>query len=346
MLRSSLILLLAIFLSLPAQAVPFWGALTSEPAGTDPATLEPGQFVWQGEAVPAGPVVVVVSLAEQRAYVYRNGVRIGATSVSSGKPGYATPTGVFTVLQKDKDHRSKKYNNAAMPYTERLTWDGVALHAGGLPGYPSSHGCVHLPSEFARQLFAVSPMGMTVVVAAEHSAPVDVVHPAAIAPIDATSGAATGDQLLADGERYRWQPKKAPRGPLSIVVSTADRRALVYRNGVEIGRARLTLADARRQHSTHAYVMQAGQGAGASPVAPERPAHRWVAVSIPGHAGGSSAAVDPAQGGFFRLPAAFAAALYAALEPGATLLVTDAPVLPAKTTNVALNILNADPPAD
>jgi hypothetical protein len=93
MLRSSLIALLAIFLSLPAQAVPFWGARTSEPAGTDPATLTPGEFVWQGEVAPAGPVVVVVSLAEQRAYVYRNGVRIGVTTVSSGKPGYGTPTG-------------------------------------------------------------------------------------------------------------------------------------------------------------------------------------------------------------------------------------------------------------
>lgn len=343
--RLPLVALLAALLSLPAHAVPFWGARSSEQAGTDPATLQPGQFVWQGEAVPAGPVVVVVSLAEQRAYVYRNGVRIGATTVSTGKPGHATPTGVFTVLQKDKDHRSKKYNNAAMPYTERLTWDGVALHAGGLPGYPSSHGCVHLPSEFARQLFAISPMGMTVVVAAEHSAPVDVVHPAAIAPVDAASGAATGDPLLADGERYRWQPWKAPRGPLSIVVSAADRRVLVYRNGVEIGRARLGLEAAQRPLGTHAYLMQAGQGTGMSPVAPGRPAHRWVAVSLPGHAGGP-VAVDPADGAKFRLPAPFANALYAALEPGTTLLVTDAPVLPAKTTNVALSILNADPPAD
>jgi hypothetical protein len=344
--RLTLIALLAALLSLPAHAVPFWGAQTSEPAGTDPATLTPGQFIWQGEAAPAGPIVVVVSLAEQRAYVYRNGVRIGVTTVSSGKPGHGTPTGVFTVLQKDKDHRSKKYNNAAMPYTERLTWDGVALHAGGLPGYPSSHGCVHLPSEFARQLFAISPMGMTVVVADEHRAPVDVVHPAAIAPVDAASGATTGNRLLAAGERYRWRPEKAPRGPLSIVVSAADRRALVYRNGVEIGRARLTLADAKQPLGTHAYIMQAGSGAGASPVAPEQPGHRWIAVSIPGHAGGSSAAVDPAKGGFFRLPAPFGAALYAALEPGTALLVTDAPVLPAKTTNVALSILTADPPAD
>jgi len=107
--------------------------------------------------------------------------------VSSGKAGHGTPTGVFVILQKDKDHHSSKYNNAAMPYTQRLTWDGVALHAGGLPGYPSSHGCVHLPSKFAEELFAASPMGMTVVVVDEHSAPGEVAHPPAFSPVDATT---------------------------------------------------------------------------------------------------------------------------------------------------------------
>ena len=116
-----------------AHAVPFWGAKSSMPADTDPAKLKPGEFVWEGEAVSAGPIVVVVSLVEQRANVYRNGVRVGVSTASTGKPGHRTPTGVFTVLQKDADHHSKTYNNAAMPYTERLTWDGVALHAGGLP---------------------------------------------------------------------------------------------------------------------------------------------------------------------------------------------------------------------
>ena len=150
--------------------------------------LNPGQFIWKGDAVPSGPIVVVVSLPEQKAYVYRNGICIGVSTASTGKPGHSTPMGVFMVLQKDKDHNSKTYNNAAMPYTERLTWDGIALHAGGLPGYPSSHGCIHLPSEFARRLFEVSPMGMTVVIANQQNDPTEVVHPAALSPVEARKG--------------------------------------------------------------------------------------------------------------------------------------------------------------
>src|SRR6185503_12097277 len=100
----------------------------------------------------------------QRAYVYRNGVLIAVSSVSTGKPGHETPTGVFTILQKDKDHHSNLYNNAPMPYQQRLTMGGVALHAGGLPGYPESHGCIHLPTQFAKELFAITNLGVTVVV--------------------------------------------------------------------------------------------------------------------------------------------------------------------------------------
>ena len=180
--------MLLLVAALPAAAVPFWGAKQSSPADTAPGALKPGEFVWNPVVAPAGPIVVVVSLTEQRAYVYRNGVEIGFTTVSTGKPGHETPTGVFTILQKDKDHRSSKYNNAPMPYQQRLTWDGVALHAGGLPGYPESHGCVHLPSKFAEELFGSSHMGMTVVVVDTRTAPVDVVHPAALAPVDAEHG--------------------------------------------------------------------------------------------------------------------------------------------------------------
>lgn len=134
----------------PAGSAPFWGAKVSLPIDTPISQLKKGDFLWLGEAVTSGPVVMVVSLTEQRAYVYRNGILIGATTVSTGRPGHLTPTGVFTVLQKQKEHRSTIYDGAPMPYMERLTWGGIALHAGGLPGYPESHGCVHLPSEFAR----------------------------------------------------------------------------------------------------------------------------------------------------------------------------------------------------
>ncbi|HQZ32008.1 MAG TPA: L,D-transpeptidase family protein, partial [Arenimonas sp.] len=110
-----------------------------QPAGS--FELLPGEYLWLPELSPRGPVLVLVSLPEQRAYVYRNGVRIGVATVSTGKPGYETPTGVFTILQKKREHYSNLYDDAPMPFMQRLTWDGVAMHAGRVPGYPASHGC-------------------------------------------------------------------------------------------------------------------------------------------------------------------------------------------------------------
>jgi hypothetical protein len=126
--------------------------------------LRPGQFVWQPELAPTGTMTMTIDLAHQRAYVYRDGVRIGAATISSGKRGYETPTGVFTILQKDKDHYSKKYHHAPMPYDLRLTWEGVSVHGGHLPGYPASHGCVRLPIAFSRALFNEVSLGMAVTI--------------------------------------------------------------------------------------------------------------------------------------------------------------------------------------
>ncbi len=120
--------------------------------------------MWAANIAPTGPLLVYVDLSRQIATVYRNGVRIAVATISSGKPGHETPTGVFTILQKDANHHSSLYDSAPMPYQQRLTWDGVALHAGGLPGYPESHGCVHLPFDFSRQLFAITSLGATVVI--------------------------------------------------------------------------------------------------------------------------------------------------------------------------------------
>ena len=106
--------------------------------------LAPGEFAWEPQLSNGGPLLVVVNIQEQMAYVYRNGLRIGRTSVSTGKAGHETPTGVFTILEKHEEHYSNKYNNAPMPFMQRLTWDGVALHAGKIPGYQASHGCVRL----------------------------------------------------------------------------------------------------------------------------------------------------------------------------------------------------------
>jgi hypothetical protein len=142
-------------LALSVGAAQAQGAKTGSPAELARLAdqLEPGEWVWASQIAPKGPLLVYVDLSRQLATVYRNGVRIAVTTISSGREGYETPTGVFTILQKDADHRSNKYNSAPMPYQQRLTWDGVALHAGGLPGYPESHGCVHMPMGFAQALF-------------------------------------------------------------------------------------------------------------------------------------------------------------------------------------------------
>ena len=124
--------------------------------------FKPGDYVWHPEISPAGPVVVIVSLPDQVMYVYRNGVRIGRSTVSTGTSGHRTPTGVFTVLQKKVDHESSIYKGAKMPNMQRLTWTGIAMHAGQLPGYPASHGCVRMPEQNAIVFFNAVEAGTPV----------------------------------------------------------------------------------------------------------------------------------------------------------------------------------------
>lgn len=302
-----------------AAAVPVWGDAHSMPLETAPEALKPGQFVWSPANAPSGPIAVAVSLDEQRAYVYRNGVRVGYTTISAGRKGHATPTGIFTVLQKDKDHHSSVYNNAAMPYTERLTWDGVALHAGGVPGYPSSHGCVHLPTAFAAALFAASPSGMVVVIGSGKTAPPQLTHPRTLAPFDPASGAERDAPRLAQGETFRWTPELAPSGPVSVLLSAADQRVIVLRNGVEIGRSRLVLADPAKPLGTHLFVVGEGEAAAAPP---------WISVAVPGHEEGAGTPLNAEQMARVLFPPQFLAAVQPLLVTGTTLLVTDAPVLP------------------
>ncbi len=115
--------------------------------------------------------MIIVSLPEQTMYVYRNGVRIGQSSVSTGTKGHPTPTGMFTILQRKVRHESNIYKGAKMPHMQRLTWTGIAMHAGHLPGYPASHGCVRLPVDFAEKLYSVTENGTSVVITDDKFAP-------------------------------------------------------------------------------------------------------------------------------------------------------------------------------
>lgn len=287
------------------------GATTSSPVelARQAAALKPGQWVWAPQIAPDGPVLVYVDLSSQTADVYRNGVRIAVTTVSTGKPGHETPTGVFTILQKDPNHHSSKYNNAPMLFQERLTWDGIALHAGGLPGYPESHGCVHLPLEFAKLLFGITSMGGTVIIAGTAGKPT-------LSPdlglLDPDDGGAT--QPLAPGQTFTWQPQLSPAGPLTIVISKSDQQALVLRNGVEIGRSRVRVPNG--DFETH--VMTLAQA--------DRGRTQWVYAGVPGHAGEAGKPADMTVLTDADMPAGFIAALRNVVGPGTTLLLTEAPL--------------------
>ena len=128
--------------------------------------LRPGQFVWRDVPDTAGAERVVISLTDQMAYIYRGDTLMAATTVSSGRDEKPTPTGIFSVLAKTPMYRSKKYDNAPMPYAEFFEPHGIALH-GGLVGHePNSHGCVHLPSAFAKKLYSVTTLGTPVYIGA------------------------------------------------------------------------------------------------------------------------------------------------------------------------------------
>ena len=137
-------------------------AATSSSRLEETTSLRPGQFVWQPAREAEGEVEIVVSLPLQRAYVYRGGTLIGVSTVSTGREGYETPVGTFNILQKRRVHHSNRYENAPMPFMQRLTWDGIALHAGAIPGEPASHGCIRLPTAFARHLFSATELGASV----------------------------------------------------------------------------------------------------------------------------------------------------------------------------------------
>ncbi|HEX8387419.1 MAG TPA: L,D-transpeptidase family protein [Sphingomonas sp.] len=159
------------------------------------ASLEPGGFHWISDAPAEGRLLLVVSIPDQKLYVYRANRLLAVSTVSTGKPGHATPTGVFPILEKRREHYSNLYNNAPMPFMQRLTWDGVALHGGKLPGYPASHGCVRLPNAFAERLFAVTDRGGLVVVTARPFTEL-AEHDAQFRPTDAMLLASAGHRAV------------------------------------------------------------------------------------------------------------------------------------------------------
>ena len=263
--------------------------------------LRPGEYAWAPEIAPEGPTLLIVNLKTQRAILYRNGVPIGASTVSTGRPGYRTPTGIFTVLQKHVEHYSSTYDNAPMPYMQRLTWRGIAVHAGQLPGYPASHGCIRLPLGFAKLLYGATRVGMTVAIIDKATTP------RLAAPPDISK--ASVPTSIGSDAAISWQPQRSAKGPVSIIVSTADHRAIVLRNGIEIGSAPVKVEGPVT--GTWAYAMRSIGASG----------QEWIRIRL---ASGSSDGerVPREEWQRFRAPEQFKRAIAAIVEPGTTVVVT------------------------
>jgi hypothetical protein len=286
---------------------------------TEADTLRPGEFSWEPELSPSGPLVIIISLPDQALSAYRNGIRIAYSSISSGTRGRSTPAGVFTILEKEVTHFSNKYHHAPMPYMQRLTWEGVALHGGDLPGYPASHGCIRLPREFAKRLYSLTVRGTTVIVVDEKSS-----SPSFAARPGILLDAQEGDISRPIEGEFEWTPQRSEEGPITILASGADKTVYVYRNGIPIGRAALKIDNSTRPLGGHAFTMLAGVTEAASVFVPGRPGHQWMAVKT------DSRKEDATLEDLARrvhVSAKFAEEVYNIVMPGTTMVVTDAPAL-------------------
>jgi hypothetical protein len=258
----------------------------------------------QEQPLPQGPFQIIVSIARQQATLYGQNGPIAQTSISTGVPAHPTPLGVFSVISKHKLHHSNIYSGAPMPYMQRITWSGIALHAGPLPGYPASHGCIRLPQNFAVRLWSTTKVGARVIVPRAPAAPVEIAHPNLFAPknpeekIQPLASAAeptdTAKLLAADipaaarpvaamamtqvtgSIAVLPRPLSEPprqKSSVSVFVSRKQNRLFVRQGFVPLFDLPLTIAAPERPLGTHVFTAMALTENGA--------AMRWEVVSIP-----------------------------------------------------------------
>lgn len=277
--------------------------------------LKPGEFTWHPDRSPKGAVAVVASIPQQRVHVYRNGIRIGVSTCSTGKPGHETPTGVFVVLEKDKHHKSSTYGDAPMPNMNRLTWSGIALHAGKLPGYPASHGCVRLPMAFSEILFGVTHLGTPVIISGSHSDPWELTHPGMVLgayaehEFEGAVGGLAGKKHPSDWSEMEAHPVT------SVIVSSSSKSIDLIENDRVIATSALTLKGGKL--GSHVFVLNGTHG--------DTKGLHWTAIS---HHEGAGATRDDAVISRIGADHAFVEAMRRHMHPGMVLVTTDAPLHP------------------
>src|SRR5471030_1010819 len=245
---------------------------------------------------PQGPFQIVVDIAKQQVALYGQDGFITRAGISTGMPGHPTPLGVFTVISKAKSHQSNIYSGAPMSYMQRITWSGIAMHAGPRPGYPASHGCIRLPEDFAIRLFHTTKVGARVIVTREPAAPVEIAHPklfvptkpvektlafaaettkavsGADAPGAARPAAATTTDVtsIMAVPPLEQEPASGPPRAISVFVSLKQSRVFVRQGFEALFDLPVTIAAPERPLGTHVFTAMALKDDGK--------AMRWTAV--------------------------------------------------------------------
>ena len=329
---------------------------------------------------PQGPFQIVVEIAKQQVALYGQDGFIVRAGISTGMPGHPTPMGIFTVISKAKWHQSNIYSGAPMPYMQRITWSGIAMHAGPRPGYPASHGCIRLPEDFAIRLFHTTKVGARVIVTREPAAPVEIAHPKLFVPTKpdekvvavaaavettkaamsfaaasagaarpaaaATVAAAAGNIAMTPIEQRPASEPPRRTDPISVFVSRKQNRVFVRQGFEALFDLPMTIAEPERPLGTHVFTAMALKDDGA--------AMRWTVVSIASgyrrhgshadkrHHGRKTAEADGAR------PAASTAAdaLDRITLPGEAIERISALLLPGSSLIVSDNALSDETDAD
>jgi hypothetical protein len=235
-------------------------ALVSEPAMARSSREREAKRDDSVPSRPAGqPLMAIVALGEQRVTIYDADGRILRAPVSTGQRGYETPAGIYSVIQKEAEHYSNLYDDASMPFMQRITWSGIALHAGVLPGHPASHGCIRMPHGFAERLFGATSLGMRVIVVPSDVTPVSFSHPALFKPkplgsevslAAPTSAPAAQDQPMRLGAGLDGASQPPP---------TIPPKRLQTLKSIAAAKAAEAEAAAKKADEAHAAAARAGQ---------------------------------------------------------------------------------------
>lgn len=252
------------------------------------------------EDPPKGPLQIIISIADQRVSLFDNGALIARSSVSTGTQGHPTPLGVFSVISKQRWHRSNIYSAAAMPYMQRITWSGIALHAGVVPGHPASHGCIRLKNDFAIRLWHLTKRGTRVIIAHDDVQPVEINNPhlfgpkavsgspefqaATVAGKSISTAAATHGSPVSKAETPEATSLQGPSSasaegaprkmvPISVFVSRKLSKLFVRQGFSPLFDVGVNIENPEEPLGTHVFTAMEFQNEGA--------AIRWTVVSIP-----------------------------------------------------------------